>query len=168
MVVVTLVGVLLVLAAPSMRSMISTQRVQSINAEIVTDFQFARSEAARRNRDVLVRFRAADNCYVIYLDAAGPGNCNCSLTPNVNVCTGTGREEIKTVKLQSATGVAVSASSATGQIIRFDERLGTSAPDDFVVTVTGEVRGQLRTRVNSAGRPSVCSPDGSITRVPQC
>ena len=167
MVVVALVGVLIALAAPSMRSLMSAQRVASINAELVTDLQFARSEAARRNRDVHVRFRAADNCYVLYVDNAAGGSCNCSLTPGVNVCTG-GREEIKTVQVPLATGVALSASSATGQIIRFERVSGTSLPDDFTVSVTGELRGQLRTQVNPAGRPIVCSPDSSISKVPPC
>ncbi len=167
MVVVAVVGVLIALAAPSMRSLISAQRVVSINAELVTDLQFARSEAVRRNRDVHVRFRATDNCYVLYVDNAGPGNCNCSRTPGLNVCTG-GREEIKTVQVPSSVGVAVSASSATGQIIRFENVSGTSLPDDFTVSVTGEVRGQLRTNVNPAGRPIVCSPDSSISKVPAC
>lgn len=167
MVVVALIGVLIALAAPSMRSLISAQRVQSINAELVTDLQFARSEAVRRNQPVHVRFRATDNCYVVYVDNAGPGNCNCSRTPGVNVCTG-GREEIKTVKVPLSTGVAVSASSATGQIIRFESVSGTSLPDDFTVSVTGEANGQLRTNVNAAGRPIVCSPDGSVSKAPTC
>jgi len=165
MVVVAVVGVLIALAAPSMRSLISAQRVASINAELVTDLQFARSEAARRNVPVFVRFRAANNCYVLYVDNAAPGNCNCSRTPSVDVCTG-GREEIKTVQVPLSTGVALSASSATGQILRFERE--TSLPDDFTVTVTGDVRGQLQTHVNPAGRPIVCSPDSSISKVPAC
>jgi type IV fimbrial biogenesis protein FimT len=167
MVVIALVGILIVLVAPSMRGLISAQRVQSINAEIVTDLQFARSEAARRNRAIHMRFRATDNCYVVYADTAGPGSCNCSLTPGVNVCTG-GREEIKTVQVPVANGVAVSASSATGQIIVFESRSGASLPGTFEVNVVGAERGQLRTIVNSAGRPTVCTPDGSITQATPC
>lgn len=167
MVVVLLLGLITLLVAPSMRGLISAQRVKSINAEIVTDLQFARGEAARRNRDVFVRFRAADNCYVVYVDSAGPGNCNCSRTPGVNVCTGA-REEIKTVQIPVGTGVAVAASSASGQIIRFERLSGTSLPDDFAVDVVGSPRGQLRTSVNPAGRPSVCTPDGSISGTPPC
>ena len=57
MVVIALVGVLLALAAPSMRGLISAQRVRGINAELVTDLQYARSEAARRSHDVRVGFQ---------------------------------------------------------------------------------------------------------------
>ena len=42
MVVVVLLGVLVALAAPSMRGLISVQRVRGVNAELVTDLQYAR------------------------------------------------------------------------------------------------------------------------------
>lgn len=177
MVVVALVGILLMLVAPSMRGMISAQRVQSINAELVTDLQFARGEAARRNRDVFVRFRSVDGCYTIYV-AEVAGSCDCRRTPGVDVCTG-GPEEIKTVKLPVADGVSLSASNVSGQqTLRFEKGHGTILPDGvfdpaasaprFGVVVTGSPRGQLRTDVNMSGRPRVCSPDGSISQVPRC
>jgi prepilin-type N-terminal cleavage/methylation domain-containing protein len=177
MVVVVLVGILLALVAPSVRGMISAQRVRSINAELLTDLQFARSEAARRNRDVFIRFRSASSCYTLYA-AEVAGSCDCRNTPGVDVCTG-GPEEIKTVKLSAADGVAFSASNVSGQqTLRFERGHGTILPDGifdpaasaprFGVLVTGVPRGQLRTEVNMSGRPTVCSPDGSITQVPAC
>mgnify|MGYP003435327453 CR=1 FL=1 len=48
MIVVAVLGVLIALVAPSMRGMISTQRVRGVNAGLVTDLQYARGEAARR------------------------------------------------------------------------------------------------------------------------
>jgi type IV fimbrial biogenesis protein FimT len=166
MVTVLVLGVLIAVAAPSMQGLIAQQRVKGINAELVTDLQFARSEAARRNVDVFMRFRDPDNCYVAYVDAAGPGTCDCTLTPG-NVCSG-GREEIKTVKVPTTTGVAVAASSATGRIIRFERLSGSSAPDEFRVSVESATGGKLRTVVNAAGRPSVCSPDASVNSVLPC
>jgi type IV fimbrial biogenesis protein FimT len=167
MVVVAVMAILVLLAGPSVRDMVAVQRVQGINAELVTDLQFARGEASRRNRDVHMRFGAAgDNCYVLYIDLVA-GNCDCTRTPGVNVCNG-GIEEIKTVKVPPAAGVSLSASSATGPIIVFDKRAGTSLPAEFTVSVSSEVHGQLRTQVNPAGRPSVCSPDGSVKQVPPC
>ena len=70
MVVIALVGMLVALVAPSMRGLISTQRVRGTNAELVTDLQYVRSEAARRNRDVRVGFQASDtlSCYVAYVE----------------------------------------------------------------------------------------------------
>jgi len=190
MVVIALVGVLVALVAPSFRGLISAQRVRGVNAELVTDLQFARSEAARRNHDVRVGFQSSDtlSCYVAYIEPAafaasgaasagvngGAASCDCSLTPGTNVCGG-GREEIKTVQVLRSTGVAFSASSAAGPILNLgrlsgaqEPMSGASAPGLFEVTVVGTPRGQLRTSVNVAGRPSVCSPDASISGAPSC
>lgn len=165
MVVVAVVAVLITLAAPSMRAMIAAQRVKSINAELVTDLQFARSEAARRNRDVYVSFNPAASCYVIYV-TANTGSCDCS---RAIVCTSeVSREEIKTVRLAAANGVALSASGPSSTLLRFEAQSGRQQDDGFQVGVTSTLGGQLRTTVNSAGRVTVCTPDSSIAGTATC
>jgi type IV fimbrial biogenesis protein FimT len=191
MVVIALVGILVALVAPSMRGLISAQRVRGINAELVTDLQYARSEAARRSHDVRVGFKETDSltCYVVYIEPevvstviidadGGASRCDCSRAPGQAVCTAEdGREEIKTVQVQRSTGVTISVTSAVGPIINFGRSSGRlekvseggSAPIvPFEVLVAGTARGQLRTSVNPAGRPSVCSPDSSISGVQPC
>jgi type IV fimbrial biogenesis protein FimT len=192
LVVIALAGVLIALAAPSMRGLISAKRVQGINTELVTDMQYARSEAARRSRDVRIGFQATDQltCYALYVEPepaagalpasgvnGGVGDCNCSRRPGIDVCSAEpGREEIKTVQVSRSIGVSFSASSADGPILNFGAvsagQVSASAPGvvpaAFDVTVTGTPYGQLRTSVNAAGRPSVCSPDGSISAAPRC
>ena len=188
MVVVVLLGVLVALAAPSMRGLISVQRVRGVNAELVTDLQYARSEAARRNRDVSVGFQSdsAMTCYVVYVDiAVAPGApasgapvsapasaCDCTLTP---VCSG-GRQEIKTVQLPLSSGVSLGVTSFDGPVVAFSRTSGSlmpavpgeTAPNVFEVDITGTPRGKLRTSVGMSGRPSVCSPDASISGTPSC
>jgi prepilin-type N-terminal cleavage/methylation domain-containing protein len=167
LVVVAVIGVLVALTAPSMRDLIAKERVKGINAELVTDLQFARSEAARRNRRVFVRLDPVQSCYVIYTDVA-IGNCDCSRTPGVDVCTPeVGREEIKTVKLPASTGVALAASSVSGPVVLFEQISGKPTPPEFEITVSGS-HAQLRTVVNATGRPSVCTPDGSVSGVTAC
>jgi len=193
MVVIALLGVLAALAAPSMRGLISAQRVRGTNTELVTDLQYARSEAARRNRDVRVAFRSADSltCYVLYVQPdglpvedpilvnGGGANCDCARSgaPGDAVCISQpGREEIKTVRVQRSTGVTLGVASDDGPIIAIGRASGGlvplidggALPEPFVVSVAGSPRGQLRTTVNEAGRPSVCSPDDSISGVPSC
>ena len=174
MIVVLVLGVLVALVAPSMRGMISTQRVRGVNAELVTDLQFARSEAARRNRDVSVAVQAS--CYVIYTDVALPATaCDCLLTPGVDVCSG-GRQELKTVQLPASKGVSLSVVSSNGPIVIFSRSAGAlqptmaaaSAPAGFAVDVSGTPRGKLRAQVGMSGRPTVCSPDGSISGTASC
>ncbi|HRH87956.1 MAG TPA: GspH/FimT family pseudopilin [Rubrivivax sp.] len=190
MVVIALVGVLIALVAPSLRGMVSAQRVRGVNAELVTDLQYARSEAARRNRDVRVAFRAASSltCYVLYVQAdglpvedpelvnGGGAKCDCgrSGAPGDPVCISEpGREEIKTVRVPRSSGVTLGVTSDDGPILAFGRTAGRlvplsaagTPPDAFVVLVAGDPRGQLQTTVNEAGRPSVCSPDDSISGV---
>ena len=173
MIVVLVLGVLVALAAPSMRDMILAQRVRGVNAELVTDLQFARSEAARRNRDVSVGVQAS--CYVVYIDVVPTASaCDCSLTPGANVCSG-GRQEIKTVQLPPSNDVSLDASSY-GWLVTFSRTSGSlmpiasseMAPNVFEVLVKGNPRGKLRTQVGMSGRPTVCSPDGSISGTPTC
>jgi type IV fimbrial biogenesis protein FimT len=167
MVVVTLMAIMVTLVGPSMRELIAVQRVKSIHAELVTDLQFARSEATRIGRPVLMRFQTAADmgCYVIYSEA-GMGNCDCTRAPGA-ACQG-GFQEIKTVQVPTSLGVSLAASSATDTIVSFDQRSGMSDPGDFRIDLASNLRGALRATVNAAGRPGVCSPDGSIKQVPHC
>ena len=74
MVVVAIAGVLLLLVAPSFQDMIVMQRLRGVNAQLITDMQFARSEAVSRGRYARVNFGndGDQTCYVIYV-AAGNG-----------------------------------------------------------------------------------------------
>ena len=192
LVVIGLVGILIAIAAPSMQGLISAKRVQGISDEIVTDVQYARSEAARRNRDVRIGFQASDtlSCYVLFVQPevlpveepasgvnGGAGGCDCSRMPPDKVCTAeVGREEIKTVQVPQSRGVSFSASSADGPVVAFGTGLRRPGagqrtrgrPGVFEVLVSGTPRGKLRTSINAAGRPSMCSPEASISGAPPC
>jgi type IV fimbrial biogenesis protein FimT len=195
LVVIALVGILIALAAPSMRDLIAAKRVQGITNELVTDMQYARSEAARRSRDVRIGFQATDqlSCYALYIEPevapgalpasgvnGGTGTCDCRRTPGVSVCSAeVGREEIKTVQVPRSLGVSFNASSTDGPTLNFGGDFGrlksASVPGgllpdgfEFDVSVTATPRGQLRTSVSTSGRPGVCSPDGSISATPRC
>ena len=189
LVVIGLVGILIGLAAPSMRELISVKRVQGTNDELITDLQYARGEAARRNHDVRVGFKTTDglSCYVLYVEPealpvetpelvnGGDSGCDCSRS-GAAVCQGPGRDEIKTVRLARSSGVTLRVTSEDGPIISFGRNSGApvplaprgDAPGRFDVTVTGTARGKLRTSVNATGRPSVCTPDASVSGVPPC
>ena len=191
LVVVGLVAILIGLAAPSMRGLISAKRVQGTTTELVTDLQYARSEALRRSHDVRVGFKATDSlsCYVLYIEPeglpvenpvdvnGGAASCDCSRSGATgNEVCAAGREEIKTVQLQRSSGVALGVTSNDGPIIAFGSNSGApvplapggAMPGNFEVLVTGSAGGKLRTTVNAAGRPGMCTPDASISGVPPC
>ncbi len=181
MVVIAVVATLIMLVAPSFKRMIDIQRVRSVNAALVTDLQFARSEAASRNRRVFLRFDntgSAVTCYVV-LEGASPSFCDCKRPPGT-ACTGPADiKEIRTVHVDKALGLTVGLpSGATQTTMGFDPATGrlliapldvvTDAPGDFVIEVKNTSVGGLRTSVAPTGRPSVCSPSAEISGAPTC
>lgn len=166
-VAIAIVGILIAVVAPSMRGAIARQRVQGVNAELVTDLQMARSVVARHNGDsVAVTFGSNGqmSCYTLHTVPVGvTANCDCTLAPP-NVCSPSSVQAIKTVQLPRGDGVVVAA--GPGSAVTFAPPQGLAAPANFSVDVQSAASGQLRTTVNAVGRPVVCSPDGSIAGVP--
>ncbi|MBL8318269.1 MAG: prepilin-type N-terminal cleavage/methylation domain-containing protein [Burkholderiaceae bacterium] len=170
LIVLVVLGVLAAVVGPSFRGMMVRQRVQGVHDQLVTDLQLARSElAARANAtaptDVAVTFggNAALSCYTIHTAGAA---CDCTAAPG-SACA-PGAQEIRTVQIQRAQGISLAASSTSGTVLRFQPPQGTITPTDLTVTVSGDPSGQLRTQLSVVGRPSVCSPDGSMKGVPTC
>ena len=114
MVVVALVAIVLTLAAPSFRDMILMRRLHGVSAELVTDVQFARSEAVSRQQFAVVMFgngaTPAQSCYVIYACTNKNSTgciCDCTLGAG-NACSPSAAvTEIRTVQVLDATGVQV-------------------------------------------------------------
>jgi type IV fimbrial biogenesis protein FimT len=179
MMVIALVAVLLALAAPSFYGLILTQRLKSVTAQLETDLQFARSEAAGRNVPVQVRFsrNASTSCYVVFTGAEG--QCNCTNPPATPVCPATATvKEIRTVEVPTSLGVSVIANPtvdefgfdpATGAIrlAASDAIIDPAAP--FVIDSAIDSTRTLRVVVKMSGRPGMCAPAGStVTGVAAC
>lgn len=170
MVVLIVVGVIIAMAVPSMRGMMARQRVQSVQADLLTDLQLARSEMAQRSGTstaVAVTFggNAEVSCYTVH--AVGGAACDCTLGPG-SACGAPPSPEIKTTQLTRAVGVSLAASSAGGNSIRFTPPQGVVTPTDMVIDVKDPLSGYLRTSISALGVPTVCSPDGSIRGVAPC
>jgi type IV fimbrial biogenesis protein FimT len=188
MVVVAVAALLAALATPSLRGMLARQRVAAVNAELVTDLQYARSEAVARNREVYVSFRTAPregsppmSCYTVHT-LGTVGTCDCRKPPGAACQNVEGLVEIKTVQVLASTEVSLLPPGGTGNRIGFVGAQGlaswlgnrptdadySTAWQDFTVGVESSISGKLRTTVGITGRPQVCSPDGSIAAVPRC
>lgn len=171
LIVIAVVAILLALVGPSMADLLATQRVRNINAQLVTDLQFARSEAVRRKEEVKVWLQdpGSMTCYVL-TEVTVLGNCNCANAPGA-VCD-SGRREFRTVQIPTSLGVRVTPTAGPGapdmNFSHNDGRLTVPVAGEFQVDVVSSRRGHLRTTVGRSGRPSVCSPDGSIGQVPRC
>ncbi len=176
MIALGVMGVLMALAGPAMLDFILMQRLRSTNSQLVTDLQFARSEAATNNRYTYVRFNevaGSVSCYAIYTGAAA--GCNCT---RATVCSATA-QELRTVSFPADTKLRVRHSNTVGEeIIRFDPKNGsmnvmsadTLIPQPLPFTVAAEIDSAraLRTVVSPAGRPTVCAPSGSNVSATAC
>lgn len=188
MVVMSLVAIILMLAAPSFNEMIGMQRLRAINDQLVTDMQFLRGEAVSRNQ--YMGFVARNvvgepmSCYTIFSSIANPlvptsidpTQCNCTNSIG-SACTGTQRE-LRTVQIPREINIELRfppnqgghmvASPINGGIEIRPPNTALFSDLEFCVEVRRSPRGRLRTGVSMGGRTSQCSPDGSVPGVPTC
>ena len=177
LVVIVIAGIILTLAAPSFREMFRVQRLRSINAQLVTDMQFARSEAVSRNNNVRVNLGASPTmtCYSIFTANATDAACDCLSTP---ACSAPGLTEVRTVRVPTDTEVRVVKGEGMPDGFAFDpitqgiwqNRSDDGDPTVPTYTIDAVINGSLnlRTHINLSGRPTVCAPVGSKMQVPSC
>ena len=160
LVVVALVAIVLSVAAPSFTTTLTKKRLEGVAAELATDIQYARSEAAQRNAAVGVVF--GTNCYTVYVLG----------TTNATACTalGTGGSALKNVQVGGGTSLAF-APAVAGAFIAFDPVRGmavdaAAGTTDLsgAVTVTNSAGDwQIRAIVTKVGRAKLCSPNNTVT-----
>lgn len=168
-------AVLVLLAAPSFKRMIDTQRLRGVNAALITDLQFARAEANSRNQLVYVSFKktgTAVTCYALH--TGNPTSCDCNNQPGVNVCSGSGNKEIRTVQIDRLLGITVGAPDTQGlKILAFDPATGrlkvvpvdyaTDPVEPFKIEVTNPSIGGFVNSLEATGRPTSCWFDPPAT-----
>lgn len=183
MVVIAVVGVLLMLAAPSFRDFMLVQRLKGIQAQLVTDLQYARSEAAARGAEVHVQFKlpsddVAMSCYTLYVDTGlNPfSKCDCDQPPGAR-CPAPTSTEIRTVQIPVQREVRLALPSGQAQFLAFFPTTGAirigdievaGRLRDFVVTAAIDDARMLRTTIGRSGRPTVCSPGGGVRGFESC
>jgi type II secretion system protein H len=163
-VVIAIVGVFAALAAPSFTGFLAKKRADGAFSELVTDLQYARTEAVQRNKPAQVTF--GTNCYRIQAlastTAAVSSTASCVESPLPS-----GQTELKTVSLSAA------SLSTQGNLraILFDPVQGLATFSDTSGTAISaaqiDVNGssgafQLRVALSAVGRVSTCSPNGSV------
>lgn len=176
MIVVVLVAIVLTLAAPSFYDFILTQRLKGVNAQLVTDMQYARSEAASRGVYVRVVFGANSSmtCYSMYTLKLGSDvgvRCDCLLGPGA-ACTNSDAVEVRTVQVPRSSSVTVLTAAGVDPAIAFDSITGgllsipqdtlASPSPDFVIDTSIDSARILRTTLASTGRPTVCGTASNL------
>lgn len=178
-IVVALVAIVVSLAGPSFSNYIVMQRLRSVQAQLVTDLNYARSESVSRGTFVQMRVQSdsTQTCYVIYArpDAGTNAPCDCT-QPEGSRC-GTGRTEIKTVQLPADKQVKVTVPTTQVDPLTISPRTGgtnmvsvTEALNvtDFVVRTEIDSQRQFRTSMSPQGRLVVCSPTVSTVGGTAC
>lgn len=181
LIVIAVAAVLLVVAAPGFRDFVLVQRLKAVNAQLVTDLQLARSEAAARGQWGRVIFeRNSDlTCYTIYT-APEPGGLRCSCLLGAGAaCSGAARE-IKTVRvarsdsvtvipvLTGAENAAIGFDHISGGLVVIPQDSAAITPDFYDIDTAIDSSRVLRVRVGRSGRPTVCRGAGSITGFDPC
>jgi prepilin-type N-terminal cleavage/methylation domain-containing protein len=181
LIAVAVVAVLLTLAAPSFRDFILMQRLKGVHAQLVTDLQYARSEAVSSGAVVNVRVETLVgtqlSCYIIfhhysrnYLLSGASGACNCRAAPGSRCPNTTDYRELRTVQLPLGNGIKFKARQTTrqvafdpqtgGMMLRANELFdGTGIP--FGVDVEIDTARSLAAIVGLSGQPRICKPTGS-------
>jgi type IV fimbrial biogenesis protein FimT len=179
MVVVALVAVIVVLAGPSVRDMLELRRLKAYQSQLVTDMQFARSEAITKRGLVRVWFRsnASMTCYSIFLSPDKELRCDCLLGPNA-ACVDPKTTELRTVQTPASTGVKVLPPAGQIRAFAFEPTNGSlmqipvddvpTALENFATDSSLDEARNLRTVLNQAGRPTTCAPAGSTLKEVAC
>ncbi|MDP1649112.1 MAG: prepilin-type N-terminal cleavage/methylation domain-containing protein [Rubrivivax sp.] len=194
LIVIAVVAIVLIIAAPSVRDMIELQRLRGVNAQFVTDVQFTRTEAATRQEVTGISFRTVTNsmsCYIVHTcGTVSPSTCTCNCSAEAGSRCTAPRREIRTVQLPLSSKlklapVLVTGATAVSSRIMFDPATGAMAAY-FVAGVSGAapppasefwaqaelVRPssppQLRTEISASGRPKVCAPGGLVSGEKPC
>ena len=175
MMVVVVTAVLVAIAAPSMRELIVRQRLKSVTAELATDLRYVRTVAISRRIPVQVSFmnNAGMSCYILYI-ASAVGNCNCLTRNPGQVCVPAmaagGAEELRTIQIPADTDIQLNTVQVNAPFLIFTPDGLRNVATDYAVQLTriSGNPGQTQVTVNATGRPTVCSPDNSVSGIPQC
>ncbi len=190
MATIAILGILVALVAPSMREMIGMQRLRSVSAELLSDMQYARSEAIARNQAIGIVVREAAgsmSCYTIFASTTNPlqftsldaSRCDCTAGAG-SACTGTQRE-LRTVQVPRALELGLrrppqqpswmGIDPVTGAVRLWNissEGLLTVIPAAFCVDVVRDTGGRIRAMAGLGGRATLCTPDGSVRGLEAC
>ncbi len=181
MIVVALIAIIVTLAAPSFRDMILMQRLRGINAELVTNLHYARSEAISRGVFMHMRFQSDSTmtCYISYASTLPPltaSDCDCTAAAGSR-CTDPTSTEVRTVQVLKSDGVEVLASRSGLVRLTIDPRTGgvfvpqmaeIAGLATFWIDTRIDTARRLRNIIKQSGQVQGCTPSGSTVGGTTC
>lgn len=159
---VTLVGILLTLAAPSLRNVLLQRQLHGAVHEYLSQWEWARMQAVARNRPVYLSFgrTAAGTCYLFYIGQRGA--CDCATS--THTCQPTG-QTLVTALLPESQRVEVGSSQSA--IITLDPERGTVTPT-FTATFSTTNGQAVRAIASITGRTRTCGVNTVGPDLPEC
>lgn len=154
MVTVAILAIILAIALPSFTDFIDRSRMQGAVDSVVADIGFAKTEAARRNSTVYVKFgTGSGSCYAV---GEAP-DCACGTCNIKKVTTTDFANQYKSVQISLADDFSIS--SRNGE-------LSLTAPKvQFSSTSTSRV---ARVQLTKLGFAKVCMVSGELSGLPAC
>jgi prepilin-type N-terminal cleavage/methylation domain-containing protein len=182
MIVVALVAVVVSLAGPPFRDYIAMQRLRGIHAQLLTDLNYARSEAVSRGTFVQVRFQTGSglSCYIIYsrLDVNTTSPCDCTAAADSRCSSTSSTNEIKTVVVNESEGVSFAVPTSQTTFLTVNPRTGgADLPAEAEMAISTEFAVEtkltdnsrrLKSTMTSTGRVQFCSPSGTVAGMTAC
>jgi len=155
--VVAILSIVCGTALPSFTSLRQRANLGGVAAQLETDVQFARSQAAAMSHPVRLTLResAGATCYMVHTGPAA--QCSCDGAAAIAACTGEA-ELLRSVSMAATGDVQVRSVSKS---ITFDPVKGTVTP---TATLRVEARDgrAIHQVVNLLGRVRSCSPGGRL------
>lgn len=180
LIAIAVVAIIATLAGPSFYDFILVQRLKSVNAQLVTDLQFARAEAAARNQLVLMRIASNESlsCYVIYIRLTPAARVHCDCRTAAESTCPEGARALRTVRLPAGDRVALRLPSGQSAAFGFDHVSGgiRTVASDFdnqpfnlyrIESAVDSTR-VLRNDIGGSGRVHVCAPGNLNVGAPAC
>lgn len=156
--VLTILSLVMGSVLPGFKSLRQRADLMGVAAQLETDVQFARSQAAALNHTVRMTLREAQGatCYMVH---AGPAaDCRCGVAgAQVASCAGEATL-LRAVALPATGDVQVRSASKS---MAFDPLNGTVTPT-ATLRVEGRDGRALHQVVNLLGRVRTCSPSGRM------
>lgn len=163
MITLSVLAILLSVALPAMRGMILRAQLSSAAETLYSDLQFARLEAIKQQRHVLVSFTPGkDWCYGMTLqETAGSTACDCRITTagQAGFCS------LKRVEGKPFAGITLSESFAGGQT-GFGSLRGTAWRSGTATFASDKA--QARITLSRLGLLRLCTPAAQNGSFPPC
>lgn len=152
-VVIAIIGILSGFAIPSYQDMIERNRLLQAAESFKSDLQFARTEALKRNQNIVVSRQTSSNgawCYGLAIRTASKSSCDCNVTDSTenNFC------DVKRIMGDNFTQTTLEAATITNNT--FNSRRGTTNAGGATFSTN-----QFAVRVvfSDVGRIRLCTPD---------